>query len=122
MNRIAERFRFVPVVLLMALTLVAGRAFAASEHEVHRTPPAGASRGEATALTEGVVTKVDPVAGKVGISHGPLPNLGMPAMTMVFKVKEAAWLSKIRKGDRIRFRAEKIGSDYTVVRYEPADR
>ena len=37
----------------------------------------------AKTMADGMVKKVDRQAGRVTISHGPLPN-GMPAMTMVF--------------------------------------
>ena len=41
-----------------------------------------------------------PLAGKLTIKHGPLENLGMDAMTMVFKVKDPAMLSQVKVGDR----------------------
>ena len=46
--------------------------------------------GPTTALSEGVVKKVDKAQGKLTIKHGPLENLGMPGMTMVFRVRDAA--------------------------------
>lgn len=42
------------------------------------------------------------------LSHGPLESLNMPAMTMVFRVKEASWLDQMKVGDKIRFMAESI--------------
>lgn len=112
MNPIASALR---IVALSLLPLLAAPALAASEHDGH-----GAGSGAAKApLTEGTILKVDPAAGKIGIAHGPLVNLGMPAMTMVFKVKDSNWLEKMKKGDRIRFRAEKVDGAFTVVRYEP---
>ena len=54
------------------------------------------------------------------LSHGPLTNLGMPAMPMVFRVKNATWLDRIKEGDKIRFIAESLDGTYTVVRLEPA--
>lgn len=104
------------IVVLALLPLCAAPALAASEHDGH-----GAGHGAANApLTEGTIMKIDQAAGKVGIAHGPLVNLGMPAMTMVFKVKDSGWLEKMKKGDRIRFRAEKVDGAFTVVRYESA--
>lgn len=67
---------------------------------------------------EGEIRKVDPAAGKVTIRHGPLPHLGMPAMTMVFRVRDPAMLEALRPGDRIRFVAEKLDGTYTVTRFE----
>ena len=78
---------------------------------------------QATASTEmqmvdGVVKKVDKSAGKVTLSHGPLSNLSMPAMTMVFRVKEAAWLEQMRADGKIRFVADSINGTLTIVRFE----
>lgn len=73
-----------------------------------------------TQLVEGVVKKVDKSAGKVTLTHGPLMNLGMPGMTMAFRVKEAGWLDQLKEGDRIRFMADKMNGVFTVVHFEPA--
>ena len=73
----------------------------------------------AAALTDGEVRKVDAEAGKLTLRHGPLPNLDMPAMTMVFLVKDEAALQRLRVGDKVRFAAEKIDGQLTVVRLEP---
>jgi len=74
----------------------------------------------ASALAEGVVRKVDMDAKKITIKHGPIANLDMPAMTMVFQVKDAALLDKAKPGDKVRFSAEKAGGQYVVTRIEPA--
>jgi len=42
----------------------------------------------------------------------------MPAMTMAFKVKEAAWLDKVKDGQKIRFASDNINGAMTVVRLE----
>jgi len=49
-----------------------------------------------------------------------LTNLNMPAMTMVFKVSNAAWLDQMKSGDKIRFMAENVNGAITVVHFEPA--
>ena len=41
-------------------------------------------------MVSGTVEKVDAGAGKVTIDHGPIPNLDMDAMTMVFRVQDPA--------------------------------
>lgn len=75
---------------------------------------------QAAKLSEGVVKMVDKAQGKLTIKHGPLENLGMPAMTMVFRVKDAAMLDQVKEGDNIRFLAENVNGALTVVRLEPA--
>lgn len=67
--------------------------------------PAAASNHQAatTGTAEGVVRKIDKEAGKITIRHGPIAGLDMPAMSMVFRAKEAALLDKVKVGDKIHF-------------------
>jgi Cu/Ag efflux protein CusF len=106
--------------VLAAALAVAAPAFAASHdhasHHVAANEKAGASDGYA----DGEVKKVDKGAGKVTIKHGPLAALDMPPMTMVFRVKDPAMLDKMKAGDKIRFKPEKVGGNYTVTEYQPA--
>jgi Cu(I)/Ag(I) efflux system protein CusF len=44
----------------------------------------------------------------------------MPAMTMVFQVKDPAMLDRMKAGDKVRFRAEKLGGIFTVTSMERA--
>ena len=67
------------------------------------------------AMTDGEVRKVDKDAAKITLKHGPILNLDMPAMTMVFQVKDAAMIDQIKSGDRVRFHAEKVNGAYTVM-------
>lgn len=69
-------------------------------------------------FTEGEIRKVDKSAGKVTIKHGPLKSLDMPAMTMVFQVKDAAMLNQVKAGDKINFTADKVNGAYTVMQLE----
>ncbi len=72
-------------------------------------------------LTDGEVLKVDKSAGKITIKHGPLPNLGMGAMTMVFRAADSTMLDQLKAGDRIRFHADTINGALTLMRYEKHD-
>ena len=87
-------------------------------HAADHTHMDHAGHGQA-ALADGVIRKVDKTAGKLTVAHGPLPN-GMPAMTMAFKVKEAAWLEKVKEGDKIRFATETIDGAMTITQLQPA--
>ena len=89
----------------------------ATEHSAHHPAPATAS---ATAMTEGEVRRVDKDAKKITLRHGPIVNLDMPPMTMVFQVKDTAMLDKVNTGDKVRFAVEKEGSAYIVTRIETA--
>jgi Cu(I)/Ag(I) efflux system periplasmic protein CusF len=79
-----------------------------------------ATNQKSAPLAEGSIKKIDLAAGKVTIAHGPLVNLGMPAMTMAFKVKDAGWLKSYQIGDKIRFLAEQQDAQYVVVKIEKA--
>ena len=105
--------------LLAAALLGAAPAFAANHHAAH-PPVAEKAAASAGSLAEGEVRKVDKDTGKVTIKHGPLANLDMPSMTMVFRVKEPAMLDQVKVGDAIRFKAEKIGGNYTVTELQSA--
>ncbi len=70
-------------------------------------------------LSDGEIRKVDKDAKKVTIKHGPLQNLDMPAMTMVFQVKDPGVLDQLKAGDKVKFLAEKIGGTYTATKIEP---
>ena len=72
--------------------------------------PAGAG-----AMTEGEIRKVDKETKKLTIKHGAITNLDMPAMTMLFKVKDPALLDKVKAGDKVKFRAEMIGGSVVVT-------
>ena len=72
-----------------------------------------------TDLAEAEVRKVDKENKKVTLKHGPIKNLDMPAMTMVFVVDDAALLDKLRTGDKIRFRAAHEGGKYLVTEVQP---
>lgn len=74
----------------------------------------------ADTLSEGTIKKIDAASQRVMLAHGPIANLGMPPMTMMFKVKDAALLKPLKEGDKVRFRVEDVGGDYTIVRIEAA--
>jgi len=78
------------------------------------------SIGATANLTDGEIRKVDKDAKKLTIRHGPLENLNMPAMTMVFQVKDQSMLDGVKAGDKVRFSADKIGGAYTVTHLEPS--
>ena len=78
--------------------------------------PAGATSHQSTvAFTEAEVRKVDRAAGKVTLRHGPIANLQMAPMTMVFHVEDRTMLDKVKSGDKVRFKAEKVRGSYTVT-------
>jgi len=73
----------------------------------------------ATPMTDGEVRKVDRDAGKLTLRHGPIANLEMPAMTMVFRVVDPKMLDGLKDGDKVRFSAERVNGAITVTAIEP---
>ncbi|APX21530.1 MAG: RND transporter [Rhodobacteraceae bacterium] len=69
-------------------------------------------------MSTGTVTKVDTQWNKVTIDHGPLENLDMPAMKMVFVVADAAMLDGLAEGTEIRFTADRVNGKLTVTEME----
>lgn len=76
--------------------------------------------GAASALSTGEIRKVDKESKKLTIKHGPLTNLDMPGMTMVFGVADEAMLDKFQNGQKVRFEANKINGQLLVTRIEAA--
>ena len=107
------------VYAVLAGSLIALPAVADDKHH-QGNKTAAASTQMAAALSDGEIRKVDKDAKKLTIRHGPLANLDMPAMTMVFQVQDAAVLDQVKPGDKVRFEAQKIGGAYTVTRMELA--
>jgi Cu(I)/Ag(I) efflux system periplasmic protein CusF len=70
--------------------------------------------------SEAEVRKIDRAQGKITLRHGEIKNLEMPPMTMVFRVADAKLLDGLAEGAKVRFDAEKINGQYTVVRIAPA--
>ena len=104
--------------VLFVVAISFGLHFGVSAAEVFKQTDAQAV--SATALADGEVRKIDKDAGKVTIKHGPLTNLGMPAMTMVFRVADPAMLDQMKDGDKINFLADKVNGAFIVIRLEPA--
>lgn len=80
--------------------------------------PAGVVPAES--LTEGEIKRINKETGKLTIKHGPIVNLDMPAMTMVFQAADPAMLDQVQAGDQVRFAVEKVDGKYTVMRLESA--
>ena len=110
------RLRLLALTSIACLLLASG-GYAAGDASADNT--AGTtSTDSGQAMTSGVVRKVDKGIGKVTIRHGPIVNLDMPRMTMVFRVKDPAMLDRLKEGDEIRFVAEKVDGAITVMRFE----
>ena len=104
--------------LVVALFLTAS-AWADMNHTSHGAGmDHGTMAGVSNTLSEGVVKKVNKAQGKLTLRHGPLENLNMPAMTMIFRVQDPSMLDRVKPGDNIHFRADSVNGMLTVTHIE----
>jgi Cu/Ag efflux protein CusF len=75
---------------------------------------------ESASTVSGTVKKIDQSAEKITLDHGPIKNLDMDSMTMVFKAGDKAMLAKVKAGDKVRFSAERVNGQLTVTKIEKA--
>ena len=98
------------ISLLAALTIVT---------PLH-AEPVTASAAQARVMTDGIVRRIDPANGKVTLRHGPIVNLDMAAMTMVFRVQPRELMNTLKVDDSVKFHAESINGALTVTAIQPA--
>ncbi len=110
--------KFIPFVTMLVAVMAAQSVLADDAH--HKPAQATAAAG-ALAMSEGEVRKVDKPAKKITLKHGPLVNLDMPGMTMVFQVADPAMLDQVKAGDKVKFVADKVGGNYIVTKIEPGN-
>jgi Cu(I)/Ag(I) efflux system periplasmic protein CusF len=98
----------IPTALFVAAAAVSGAAFAddmsgmkMGDGAMSHAPASGNN-----AMTDGMVT----------LKHGALTNVGMPAMTMAFKAKDAAMVNSVKEGDSVKVRVENVGGTLTIVK------
>jgi Cu(I)/Ag(I) efflux system periplasmic protein CusF len=94
-------------VLLVAVALLNGPARA------HHDAPS------VLGPNEGEVLEVDRAAKEITIRHGPLPELGMDPMSMVFVVAAPELLDRVQKGDHVTFKAGLVGGRFGVLSIQP---
>lgn len=105
--------------LALGISLTSGMpALAEGQHMGHSHDQAMNQTAMHTTLSDGLVKKVDKDRGKITLKHGPLKNMGMPGMTMVFRVQDASMLDQIKPGDKVRFYAENMNGALTVTKLE----
>ena len=107
-------------ILMTSIVLSSGLAHAQMDAMQMGSKAAASAPTASTKLTEGEVRKVDLATGKVTLRHGPIENLGMPGMTMMFKVTDPKSLGNFKEGDKVRFRAEHMEGTVVVTHIEAA--
>ena len=105
--------------LLASISIALLTPMAVLADDAHHKP-ATAAAGTAADMTDAEVRKIDLEAGKVTLKHADIKSLDMPAMTMVFVVKDKALLDKLKTGDKIKFKAINDAGKFTVTEIQPA--
>lgn len=109
-----QHMKLTPLIAIAALAAAIGA-------HAQTTPPSGADAAShqaavaAAPQSDGEVRKIDREQGKLTLRHGPLENLAMPPMTMVFKVAEPKMLEGLKEGDKVKFTAERVNAAFTVT-------
>ena len=113
-SRTLKPFRLVSGILLTVAMSSPLLTFAV---DLSKTPSDLETKAEVKAIawTNGEIKSIDPEMGKLTIKHGPLINLHMPAMTMLFKVDKASLCDGLKVGDKVRFAAESIHGTLVIT-------
>lgn len=106
--------------LKAALSAFGQGADSAKPAQQGQTPPVAGAAG-AVHRGIGTVKAVDAAHASVTLAHEAIASLAWPAMTMDFKVKDAALLRGLKPGERVEFElAGEAGGEYTIVGIEAA--
>ena len=101
------------------LTLLGSLALLAPSLTVHageeRAPIASATRSVETGHADGTIVGIDADRGRITLKHGAIEGLGMPAMTMVFRVADPSMLMQLKAGDGVRFTVVRADNFFTVT-------
>jgi len=110
-----KAYKVFATTTLMLISMQLCTPFAQAQETATASTGAASSTNE---LSEGVVIKKDMSTGKITLKHGPIKNLDMPGMSMVFRVKDVAMIDRLAIGDKVRFRAAKVNGAIYLTELE----
>lgn len=106
------------VSLALSVVLPSSVAFAQQKMDgagMNMTTKPPAANTQTTHMATGIVKKLNPKTGVVTLAHGPVNSMNWPPMTMGFKVKDKALLTKLKEGRKVGFEFVQEGDDYVVT-------
>lgn len=115
------------ILALIPLSLAAILSFSATAADMDNMPGMNMKMDSSKTATPkinhgvGVINSMDEKAAKINLTHEAIPSLSWPAMTMDFKVKDKAMLSKLKSGDKVDFDLkEQPKGQYMITKIVPA--
>ena len=105
---------FLAVALFAATALP---AMAQHNHGAHGAKPV-TTAAAAEEMADGEIRNIDAAKGALLIKHGVIKSINMGAMTMEFKLKDAAMAAGLKKGDKVRFAVEMQGQNLIVTKIQ----
>ena len=106
----------ISLIAALAAGIVAAQTAAPATPVAAPAAAATATPAPATKdMADAEIRKIDKDARKITLKHGEIKNLDMPGMTMLFQVKDPAMLDMVKAGDKVKFKAEKIGGAIVVT-------
>jgi Cu(I)/Ag(I) efflux system membrane fusion protein len=82
--------------------------------------PAPAAAGAVGHQADGTVDAIDPKTGVLTVTHGPVPSLKWPGMTMEFTAANAGLLKELRPGAAIAFEfVERKPGEWVITKVTP---
>jgi Cu(I)/Ag(I) efflux system periplasmic protein CusF len=101
--------------LLSALALLLPPPSLHAAGESASAPIASATRSSDTGHADGMIVGIDADRGRITLKHGAIEGLGMPAMTMVFRVADPLMLMQLKAGDGVSFTVTRSNNFFTVT-------
>jgi Cu(I)/Ag(I) efflux system periplasmic protein CusF len=108
-----------PLLAVALFAAAALPAMAQHNHGAHGAKPMATAAAED--MADGEIRNIDAAKGALLIKHGVIKSINMGAMTMEFKLKDAAMATGLKKGDKVRFAVEMQGQDLIVTKIQKAN-
>jgi Cu(I)/Ag(I) efflux system protein CusF len=105
--------KMLSIAMIAAATILTGPAPAQMPSGMQMNDPAK------TVSATGSVKKVDAAKRLVNLSHGPIPEISWPAMTMDFAVAPGVDLTAVKAGQNVDFTLVPQGKDYVITTIKP---
>lgn len=106
------------ITKLWALAVLAGLSACNETANGSRDATEDAPASEEDSVYTAVGQLTDMSDSTVTIAHGPVPELGWPAMTMAFEADSSAQIHGLAVGDRVSFSFREIGTGYALISVE----